>query len=136
MSRMDSGKIEYNRIVYSGRISGVSKADPLRRGSIGTSGIGFDEILKEAIQKEQAIKFSKHAQTRMRQRNIWLSQDEIDRIGQAIEKAREKGVRDSLVLMGNLAFIVNVPTKTIVTAVDGESIKENVFTNIDGAVVL
>ncbi len=134
---MDSGKVEYNRVVYTGRISGIpQQADSLRRGSNGVSNIGFDEILKEAIQKEQAIKFSKHAQTRMRQRNIWLSQDQMDRIGQAIEKAREKGVRDSLVLMGDLAFIVNVPTKTIVTAVDGESIKENIFTNIDGAVVL
>ncbi|MCM8901214.1 flagellar biosynthesis protein [Caldicoprobacter algeriensis] len=134
---MDGSKIECNRLVYSGRVSGTSQADSLKKkGGSGIRDIGFDEILREAVQKEQAIKFSKHAQTRMRQRNIWLSQDEINRIGQAIEKAREKGVRDSLVLMGNLAFIVNVPTKTVVTAVDGENIKENIFTNIDGAVVL
>lgn len=136
MSSVDGSKIEYNRLVYSGRVSRISQADSLKRGGSGTRDIGFDEILREAVQKEQAVKFSKHAQTRMRQRNIWLSQDEIDRIGQAIEKAREKGVRDSLVLMGNLAFIVNVPTKTVVTAVDGENVKENIFTNIDGAVVL
>lgn len=133
---MDSGKIEYNRLVYSGRVSRTSQADAVRKSDNGRSDIAFDEILREAVQKEQAIKFSKHAQIRMRQRNILLSQQEIDLIGQAIEKAKAKGVRDSLVLMGNLAFIVNVPTKTIVTAVDGESIKESVFTNIDGAVVL
>lgn len=134
---MDSSKVEYNRLVYTGRISGIpQQSGSLRRVSNGVTNIGFDEILKEAVRNEQAIKFSKHAQIRMRQRNIQLSQDEIDRIGHAIEKAREKGVRDSLVLMGSLAFIVNVPTRTIVTAVDGDSIKDNIFTNIDGAVVL
>lgn len=134
---MDGSKVEYNRIVYTGRISGVpQQPGSLKKANNGASNAGFDAILKEAIQKEQAIKISKHAQIRMRQRNIWLSQNDMERIGWAIEKAREKGVRDSLVLMGNLAFIVNVPTGTIVTAVDGENIKENIFTNIDGAVVL
>lgn len=133
---MDSGKIEYNSLLYSVRVSRTSQGNVAREGSNNTSSTAFNEILREAVHKEQAVKFSKHAQIRMRQRNISLSQQEIDLIGQAIEKAKAKGVRDSLVLMGNLAFIVNVPTKTIVTAVDGESIKESVFTNIDGAVVL
>ena len=133
---MDSGKIEYNSLLYSVRVSRTSQGNVARESSNKASSTAFNEILREAVQKEQAVKFSKHAQIRMRQRNISLSQQEIDLIGQAIEKAKAKGVRDSLVLMGNLAFIVNVPTKTIVTAVDGESIKESVFTNIDGAVVL
>lgn len=133
---MDGGKIEYNPLLYSVRVSRTSQGNVARESSNKASSTAFNEILREAVQKEQAVKFSKHAQIRMRQRNISLSQQEIDLIGQAIEKAKAKGVRDSLVLMGNLAFIVNVPTKTIVTAVDGESIKESVFTNIDGAVVL
>ncbi|MBM7581384.1 flagellar operon protein [Caldicoprobacter guelmensis] len=136
MSRVDGGKIEYNPLLYSVRVSRTSQGNVARESSNKASSTAFNEILREAVQKEQAVKFSKHAQIRMRQRNISLSQQEIDLIGQAIEKAKAKGVRDSLVLMGNLAFIVNVPTKTIVTAVDGESIKESVFTNIDGAVVL
>jgi flagellar operon protein len=53
-----------------------------------------------------------------------------------VEKARAKGVKDSLIVMGDLALIVNVPSKTVVTAVDGENLKENIFTNIDGAVIL
>ncbi|MFO7154265.1 MAG: TIGR02530 family flagellar biosynthesis protein [Caldicoprobacter oshimai] len=133
---MDSGKVEYTRIIYSGKVSGIPYVHSPQKVDKTGGDVGFDEILKEAIQKEQSLKFSKHAQTRMKQRNIWLSHAEIDKISKAVEKAQEKGVRDSLVLMGNLAFIVNVPTRTVVTAVDGESIKENIFTNIDGAVVL
>jgi len=97
---------------------------------------GFESVLKNAVNNFQDIKFSKHAQTRMMQRNISLTQPEMEKIGDAVNRANSKGIRDSLVLLDKVAFIVNVPSRTIVTTVDEKSIKESVFTNIDGAVIL
>ena len=53
-----------------------------------------------------------------------------------MEKANAKGIKDSLVLIDKLAFIVNVPSNTVVTAMDQSETSENIFTNIDGAVIV
>jgi flagellar operon protein len=92
----------------------------------------FEAIFDREIQK---IQFSKHAQERLQTRNISLSDDELRRLEGAVDKAGSKGGRDSLVLMDDKAFIVNVPNRVVVTALDGNALKENVFTNIDSAVV-
>lgn len=133
---MDNGRIEYNRPVVQRRINGIPYTQQPKRQGRASNGIDFKNILQDAISQEKSVKFSKHAQERLSQRSISLSNTEIDKINTAVEKARAKGVKDSLILMGNLAFIVNIPSKTIVTAVDGENIRDNVFTNIDGAVLL
>ena len=70
----------------------------------------------------------------MQTRNIQLTQTQKDKISQAVNKAEEKGVKDSLVLMDNVAFVVNVKSRTVITAVNSSELKDNVFTNIDGAV--
>jgi flagellar operon protein len=133
---MDNGRIEYNRPVVQRRINGIPYTQQPKRQGRASNGIDFKNILQDAISQEKSVKFSKHAQERLSQRSISLSNTEIDKINTAVEKARAKGVKDSLILIGNLAFIVNIPSKTIVTAVDGENIRDNVFTNIDGAVLL
>lgn len=94
----------------------------------------FGKILQQQVEKNSGLKFSKHAETRMQTRNILLSQAQKDKIGQAVNKAEVKGVKDSLVLMDNMAFVINVKTRTVITAVNSSELKENVFTNIDGAV--
>jgi flagellar operon protein len=94
----------------------------------------FESFLREKMSDESAVKFSKHASIRLNMRNINLSAEQKNRIGNAVGKAEEKGIRDSLVLMDNMAFIVNIKSKTVVTAVNSNELKENVFTNIDGAV--
>lgn len=98
-----------------------------------TGGTSFDAVLAE---KMAQIKFSAHAQQRLKSRNIELGQAELERLQLAVNKARSKGARESLVLMDNLALVVSVKNNTVITAVDGDSIKENVFTNIDSAVVI
>ncbi|NLW00688.1 MAG: flagellar biosynthesis protein [Clostridiales bacterium] len=133
---MDNGRIEYNRPVVQRRINGIPYTQQPKRQGRASNGIDFKNILQDAISQEKSVKFSKHAQERLSQRSISLSNTEIDKINTAVEKARAKGVKDSLILIGNLAFIVNIPSKTVVTAVDGENIRDNVFTNIDGAVLL
>ncbi len=69
-------------------------------------------------------------------RNIGLEPQQLAKLNQAVEKAAQKGARESLVLMNDVAFIVSIKNRTVVTAVDGQNLKENVFTNIDSAVIV
>lgn len=94
----------------------------------------FDQVLAEKLGSE--LKFSQHARQRLADRNIEFTQEDLDKLSQAVSKAREKGSRDSLVLMDDLALLVSVKNNTVITAVDGQSLKENVFTNIDSAVIV
>ncbi|MEW6701363.1 MAG: TIGR02530 family flagellar biosynthesis protein [Bacteroidota bacterium] len=91
----------------------------------------FDAIFKEELEK---VKFSNHALKRLESRNIQLSDEELSKIQSAVEKAESKGSKDSLVMMDKTAFIVNIPNKTVVTAIEVDSSSENVFTNIDSVV--
>ena len=93
----------------------------------------FEQMLQQQIGE---VKFSNHARQRLVSRNINLSVQELDKLNTAIDKAAQKGARESLILMDNLALVVSVKNKTVITAVDGGSLKENVFTNIDSAVIL
>ena len=96
----------------------------------------FDEILKKQITAERGLKFSKHAQERLQRRNIVLSNEDLNNINSAVEKAAEKGIKDTLIIMGNTALIANVRNRTVITATTEESLKDNIFTNIDGAVII
>jgi flagellar operon protein len=92
----------------------------------------FDAILEKELSE---VRFSKHAQERLNERNIKLDQTDMSSLHHAIAMAEKKGASDSLVLLRDMAFIVSVKNKTIVTALQGENMKENVFTNIDSAVI-
>jgi flagellar operon protein len=111
---------------------------PSKKGNItqtpGTGKGSFEQVLQKKLQEE--IKFSRHAQQRLQSRNIELGEAEIARLENAVGKAREKGARDSLILMDNLALVVSIKNNTVITAVDEQSLKENVFTNIDSAVIV
>lgn len=96
---------------------------------------GFDKILQQKL-GEKELKISHHAQMRMNTRNIHLTKQEMQKLNDAVDKADQKGVKESLVLMNDLAFVVSVKNRIVITAMDEPSIKENVFTNIDGAIVL
>lgn len=84
---------------------------------------------------ESEVKFSKHAVNRLNDRNIELTNDQMMRLKEGARAAGEKGIKDSLILIDQLAFIVNVPNHTVVTAMDQTENDSNVFTNIDGAVI-
>jgi flagellar operon protein len=93
---------------------------------------------QDVFQKELSqVKFSQHALARLKQREIELDGAQMDRLRMAVDKAAGKGARESLVLMDNeLAFLVSVRNRTVITAMDGASVKDNVFTNIDSAIVV
>lgn len=112
----------------------ASNAAVQTKQNIKQSG-AFDAILKEKLHTFDGLKFSKHAELRLLSRNIRLSQSQLDRVGEAVKKAENKGIKDTLVLADNIALVVNVKSKTVITAMDQSEIKDNVFTNIDGAVI-
>ncbi len=95
----------------------------------------FAEVLTEKQGEEFGLKFSKHAQERLSDRNINLSASQLDRLSDGMERAEKKGINDSLVMIDNLAFIVNTKSSTVVTAMDANESSEKVFSNIDGAVI-
>lgn len=96
----------------------------------------FQDLFSQELGRKAPVTFSKHAEQRLETRNIRLTSGELEAISAAVNRAAEKGIRDSLILMKDMAFIVNVPGRVVVTAMSGETARENVFTNIDGAVVL
>ena len=101
--------------------------------------LSFQEILSQKQLRQTgdaAVKFSKHASARLSDRNIELSSEQLERLNAGTEKASGKGINESLVLVDDLAFIVNTKSKTVVTAMDQSETKENIFTNIDGAVII
>ena len=80
------------------------------------------------------VQFTKHANMRLNARNINLSGEQMERVEQGIVRANEKGIRDSLVLVDNMALIVNIKSRTVITAMNQGN--EHVFSNIDGAVIV
>lgn len=99
-----------------------------------SSGPSFDQLLEREL---TGVKFSQHALQRLDSRKIQLDSTQLNKLSQAVEKASQKGAKESLILMNdNLAFVVSIKNKTVITAIDGASIKDNVFTNIDSAVVV
>ncbi|ROR30769.1 flagellar operon protein [Mobilisporobacter senegalensis] len=96
----------------------------------------FQSILekKQEIIDGGELKFSKHANDRLAERNIDLSDSQLERLELGARKASEKGINESLVMIDDLAFIVNVKNNTVVTAVNDSENK--IFTNIDGAVII
>ena len=102
---------------------------------VGSQSAGvFQEILKSKL--APTVKFSGHALERLQKRNIVLTPETVEKLNLAVQKAEAKGSRESLVLMDNLALIVSIKNHMVITAIDGENIKENVFTNIDSAIII
>lgn len=91
----------------------------------------FNSVFQEELEK---IKFSNHAMKRLESRNIQLSDSSLDKIKSAVEKAEQKGAKDSLIMLDNTAYVVNIPNRTVVTAIELNQANENVFTNIDSVV--
>ena len=100
-------------------------------------GKSFQEILESSrIKSAGEVRFSKHAAGRLADRNIELTSSQMGRLQEGTQKAQQKGIKESLVIVGQLAFIVNIPNNTVVTAMNQSDTAESIFTNIDGAVII
>lgn len=97
--------------------------------------LDFNRVLQN-VQKSKELKMSAHAENRLKERNINLTQADIKNINEAAEKIRNKGGREALILYKDIAFVASIRNNTIITAVDSSNLKENVFTNIDSAVII
>src|SRR5579871_2687178 len=116
-----------DNIIQNAQIADLLKARP---ASAPIPGNDFATLL------ENQLKVSGHAQTRLQSRNIQLSQDEWNRVADGVNKAAAKGAKESLVMVDNVALVVSVKNRTVITAVDQGHLKDNVFTNIDSAVIV
>lgn len=117
----------------------ITTGRPFDNGFAGASvvsGQSFQDFLSRRISESQQLTFSKHAQARTEERGIALSAADMSKLDDAVGAAKNKGLTDTLVFMNNTAFIVNVPSKTVVTVMDNAESGNNVFTNIDGAVIV
>jgi flagellar operon protein len=151
MANINSNQILYPNVsripTAPGSADGSKKTGeaPIQKGE-------FDQSLEQALLKQpnlkpatsetalnqngSGIKFSAHATQRLRERNISFNADQMQRMNEALNKADAKGVQDTLVLTDQAALIVSVPNRTVITAMDRNNLTGNVFTNIDGAVII
>jgi len=131
--------MENNPIYYSPRPILHSKTEKLTTANSVSNAqknqTTFDQVLAQQL---SGVQFSQHALQRMESRNITLGKNDLLKLNNAIDKAAQKGAKESLVLMNNnnVALVVSVKNKTVITAMDSINMKENVFTNIDSAVII
>lgn len=116
------------------------KQKPAVEGTVSQEG-SFQQVLKtkqeEYLYPETSeVVFSKHANERLNSRNIQLTEAQMHRLNEGIEQARGKKIKESLVMLDNLAFVVNINNNTVITALDQKGETSHVFTNIDGAVIV
>ena len=124
------------------RVSGLQRreAPQARVQQQGQTGGGFGAMLQEELsrtgQPAQSVAFSKHAINRAQERGIEVTPDLMDQLAGSVIRAQAKGATNILAMDAEKAFIINVPSAKVITAITQEEMKENIFTNIDGAVFL
>ena len=122
-------------------VPGVQGVEPSRKPSAPlkapeSNKPQFGDVLNEKLAGAEPLNFSTHAQSRLMTRSIQLTGQQMERLQHGVSQAAQKGARESLVMMDNLAFIVSVPNRMVITAVDGAAKNGNVFTQIDSAVIV
>lgn len=122
--------------------SGISPAEPKKQEGVKGE---FDNVLEQTLEQSKQpdlgqlrapLKFSAHASQRLQDRKITIDPMTMGKVNDAIDRAAAKGVEDTLVLTDKAALIVSVKNRTVITALDRNSLSGNVFTNIDGAVIV
>ena len=133
---MDGLTSKFNTVRDTRINEGIS-AQPLEKKQFQGN---FNKVFEDALHKQEPVQFSKHAHMRLNDRKISLTGDQLSRVEAGLSKANAKGIRDSLVLVDDVALVVNVKSKTVITAMSaGNSTvqgQDNVFSNIDGAVIV
>ena len=133
---MDNLNINRNTINISQTNSFNNQAAKSAINQAQGQNVDFKTLLQQRLQTNNQVTFSKHAQQRVYDRQIDVSAQMLGKLNDAISKAREKGVKDALILNSDTMFIVNTTSNTVVTALKGTEMQNNVFTNIDGTVII
>ncbi len=116
-------------------VNGI-RGSELQKIQAGQRGVGFEQLLQETIQQKQEVQFSKHAKERIDQRGIEVTTTLMNDLNNAVEKAKQKGAKDVVIIGPKEVFIVNIPNNIVVTTLSGAEMKNNIFTKIDSAVIL
>ncbi len=120
------------------QVSDINKSylqiQPNIKKGVSAQNNSFADILNNTCEKTSELHFSKHAAMRLEMRDIEFSDEQLERIKKGLVKAKQKGIRDSLVLVDNITLVVNTKNNVVVTAMEQEI--ENIYTNIDGAVIV
>ena len=121
-------------------VTGTPATTTQKQGSAGqatqTGGQSqFLNVLQQQLQTGRSLQFSKHAVSRVHERQIDVSETNLQRLDEGMRLAQEKGLRDALILIDQSAYIVSAANNKVIT-VDGEAVKGSVFTNIDGTVIV
>jgi len=114
--------------------AGVTQNAPRKQQVKKNNVPDFGAMLQGEMQKQ--VNFSKHAISRAAERGIELTPTLMEKLAGSVEKAQEKGAKNILAFDATQAFIINVPYGRVITTMSGDEMKENIFTNIDGAVLL
>ncbi|MBF7081957.1 flagellar protein [Desulfallas sp. Bu1-1] len=96
----------------------------------------FQDLLFRELESAVQVKISSHARQRLQERDIMLNERDMQNITRAINRAESKGVRESLLIYGDLAMVASIKNRTIVTAMHGDDVEDRIFTNIDGAIII
>ena len=118
-----------------------SQSRQIKQQSQQAQGASFGQVLQQAITQSQVapsqgVAFSKHAISRAEERGIEVTPDLMEQLADSVERAQAKGATNILAMDNTRAFIINVPNARVITAITQDEMKENIFTNIDGAVFL
>lgn len=128
----------YFRPIVTGSPGIDATSSPKQQNQTAKTGEGdFKQLFEQELLKNSAnLSFSKHAVQRINERQIDVTPQLLNQVSNAVERAEAKGIKDALILNGQTAFIVNVPSRTVVTTMNGQDMNNNVITNIDGTVLL
>ncbi len=134
---MDDMRLKFYNPVITGT-PGISIPRTNTQGTAagGEENTSFQDILQKNLEETSEVSFSKHAVKRVMEHNLSLSQDSLARLNEGVKLANEKNLDDTLILVDQNAFLVSAKNNTVITAFGGSDMKGNVFTNIDGTVVV
>lgn len=124
------------RPVVTGTLPLGTGTVPAAKPAGEASGPSFQDVLRENLNRQSNLNFSKHAVTRAVERGIDLSETRMSRLNEGVKLAEQKGLNDTLILIDRTAFLVSIKNSTVITTVNEEDLKGNVFTNIDGTVII
>lgn len=125
-------KIDLTRPIIPGLPPNIGAKEPGKKEQMD-----FRQVLEQSLKSHQGkLQFSKHAAERLKQRQLEITPERLARVEEGVEAAARKGCRESLVLLDEIALIVSVKNQMVVTAVDGQTLKNNLFTNIDSAIIV
>lgn len=135
MSNIGIGRPLYPITTGTPKVSESTRASTAEANT-GASTTSFADLLKLRAFTAGAPEFSKHAVKRVLDRSGNVSDADMQRLAKGLELAKDKGLNDTLILVDNTAYIVSVKNSTVITTVGSDSLKNSVFTNIDGTVIV